>query len=280
MAPKRGGTSEREEARVANGTGTTPVEAGDNVYTLVEAARLKGVSYHTASRAVRSGKLPHTRIGRMAIVAADDLAAWRPMIERRPHKYARREPDLGATPALIDLASGDRVELARQLATLLEVVHGAAMEQPLGEFLGLLCERLSGALDLDRTTLWGIDERQGLVRRLAACGEPMSSLGDELPLTEAQAFARFVETGTATVRDVREFGESPAALLGVTSLFVAPLRIGNRKLGTVQGDCGGAPFSLTEEQLLFAQALANQAALALEVARLRAELAVRDGIAA
>jgi excisionase family DNA binding protein len=89
MAPKRGGTSEREEARVANGTGTTPVEAGDNVYTLVEAARLKGVSYHTASRAVRSGKLPHTRIGRMAIVAADDLAAWRPMIERRPHKYAR-----------------------------------------------------------------------------------------------------------------------------------------------------------------------------------------------
>ena len=251
-------------------------EPNGDIYTLEEAARLKGVSYHTASRAVRSGKLPHTRVGRMAFVNAADLATWRPMIERRPHRYAKREPDPGATPALIDLASGDRVELARRLATLLEVVHGAAMEQPLGAFLGLLCERLADALDLDRATLWGIDEGRGVVRRLASVGPPISTLGDELPLAEARAFARFVETGSATVRDVREFGEPPAPLLGVTSLFVAPLRIGERMLGTVQGDRGGVPFSLSGEQLLFAQALANQAAIALEIARLRVALGGRE----
>ena len=251
-----------------------------DVYTLVEAARLKGVSYHTASRAVRSGKLPHRRVGRMAFVTAGDLAAWRPMIERRPRKYAQREPDPGAAPAMIDLASGNRVELARQLATLLEVVHGAAMARPLDEFTDLLCQRLSKALDLDRVSLWSVDERGGRVHRMATCGEPLSTLGNEMPLERAAEFAAFIEAESATVRDVAEFGIPTEALLGVTSLFVAPLRVGDRKLGSIQGDCGGDPFSLSEEQLHFAQALANQAALALEVARLRAELAAREAPAA
>lgn len=257
--------------------GGTAAAAGDQVYTLVEAARLKGVSYHTASRAVRSGKLPHKRVGRMAFVAAADLAAWRPMIERRPHRYAKREPDPGATPALIDLASGDRVALARQLATLLEVLHGAAMAQPLDEFLNLLCQRLSSALDLARTSLWGVDERRERVHRLAVCGGLMSTLGDDVSMEEAAAFAGLVEAGVAIVRDVSELGAPTEPLLGVTSIFVAPLRIGDRMLGVILGDRGGAPFSLSDEQLLFAQALANQAALALEVARLRGELAARDG---
>jgi excisionase family DNA binding protein len=262
---------------MANNGGTAPAATGEQVYTLVEAARLKGVSYHTASRAVRSGKLPHTRVGRMAFVNAADLATWRPMIERRPHRYAKREPDLGATPALIDLASGDRVELARQLATLLEVVHGAAVDGPPEAFLDLLCNRLSEALDLSRTSLWGIVERGERVRRLATCGEPLSMLANELSLDEARTLARFLETDSAMVRDEAEMEAPAGMLLGVTSLFVAPLRIGERRLGTVQGDRGGVPFSLSGEQLLFAQALANQAALALEVTRLRGELAARDG---
>ena len=244
-----------------------------DVYTLVEAARLKGVSYHTASRAVRSGKLPHKRVGRMAFVSASDLAAWRPMIERRPRRYAQREPDPSATPAMIDLASGNRVELARQLATLLEVLHGAAIEQPPEDFLELLCQRLSKALDLDRVSLWGVDERGGRIHRITTCGEPLTTLGDAMPMEQAAAFRPFLETGSATVRDLAEFGVPTESFRGVTSLFVAPLRVGDRRLGTIQGDCGGDAFALTDDQLRFAQALANQAALSLEVARLRAELA-------
>jgi GAF domain-containing protein len=44
----------------------------------------------------------------------------------------------------------------------------------------------------------------------------------------------------------------------------------------VAGDRGGAPFGLAADQLAFAQALANQAAVALEVARLRDALAANE----
>ncbi len=58
-----------------------PTGTGD-VYTMAEAARLKGVSYHTVSRAVRRGKLPAKRLGRMALIDAGDLRTWQPMRER------------------------------------------------------------------------------------------------------------------------------------------------------------------------------------------------------
>jgi excisionase family DNA binding protein len=69
-----------------------------DVYTMAEAARLKGVSYHTVSRAVRRGKLPATRLGRMALITSEDLRDWRPMRERAPRKYRRREPNLRRRP--------------------------------------------------------------------------------------------------------------------------------------------------------------------------------------
>ena len=68
------------------------VTGGGDVYTMAEAARLKGVSYHTVSRAVRRGKLPATRLGRMALITSEDLREWHPMRERAPRKYRRREP--------------------------------------------------------------------------------------------------------------------------------------------------------------------------------------------
>ena len=88
------------------------VTGSGDVYTMAEAARLKGVSYHTVSRAVRRGKLPATRLGRMALIQSEDLREWRPMRERAPRKYRRREPNPEATPALLDLASSDRVAAA------------------------------------------------------------------------------------------------------------------------------------------------------------------------
>ena len=56
-------------------------------------------------------------------------------------------------------------------------------------------------------------------------------------------------------------------------LFAAPVRVRGRALGVLCGDRGGAPFALSAEQLVLAQGLADHAALALEVARLGAELA-------
>ena len=72
--------------------------AGDGaLYTMRAAARLKGVSYHTVSRAVHAGRLPARRLGRQALIAAADLAAWTPLYSRAPRKY-RRLSDPGATP--------------------------------------------------------------------------------------------------------------------------------------------------------------------------------------
>ncbi len=248
-----------------------------DVYTMAEAARLKGVSYHTVSRAVRRGKLPVQRLGRMALVSAEDLRSWRPMRERAPRKYRRREPNPAATPALLDLASGEKVELAGRLSALYEVLHSAAGRLPLEEFLGLLCDRLAGALDFRRVAIWGVDgEGQRLVR-LASYG---GSLGDLAPAADVGGtplFAHLMELEAAAVfDDVAELGpDAAAALAGATSLFAAPLRAGDQLLGFVLGDCAGETFELSPAQLGLAQVMASQAALALERARLRAVEATR-----
>ena len=244
-----------------------------DVYTMGEAARLKGVSYHTVSRAVRSGKLPHQRLGRMVFLDAAALAAWQPMVQRAPRRYRKRQPDPAAAPALLDLAASERVELARRLAALREAIHAAAAEEPLEPFLALLAERLGQALELKRVALWGADPERGVARRLASFGPPLSELGEEVPLPGVPAFVAFLEAGEATAQDAAAFGLPPAPLLNLPPLFAAPLRVGGRVLGAALGDRGGAPFALTEGQLRLAQGLADHAALALERARLRAELA-------
>ena len=245
----------------------------DQMYTMAEAARPKGVSYHTVSGAVRRDKLPAQRLGRMALISAEDLRAWRPMRERAPLKYRRREPNLDATPALLDLASGERVDLARRLGVLYEAIHAAALALPTAEFLALLCERLGEALGLRRVALWGIDAAGRRAVRLAAVGPPLSDLPAEVPLGRAPAFEAFVEAGEATAREAAAFGAPPGTLAGVTTLFAAPLRVEGRPLGVVIGDRGGAPFALSGDQLDLARGVANHAAVALELARLRDEAA-------
>lgn len=253
--------------------------ASPDVYTMAEAARLKGVSYHTVSRAVRRGKLPAQRLGRMALIAANDLREWRPMRERAPRKYRRREPDPGAAPALLDLASGERVMLAQRLATLFEVLHGAAGRLPLPEFLSLLADRLAAALDFRRIAIWDIDEETGTARRIAAFGPPLSALPPEpISLDQLPLFKRVLEVGAQpVVVNFPALGQAiPATVYNVTDLFVAPLRTGERVLGVLFGDCNGEPFSLSPEQQAMVDVLASQAALALDRARLLDEQARRE----
>lgn len=69
-------------------------------FTMADAAQFKGVSYHTVSRAVRRHRLAHHRIGRQVLITSADLDAWRPMVERRPKRYARRSPDTNVTPTV------------------------------------------------------------------------------------------------------------------------------------------------------------------------------------
>ncbi len=235
--------------------------SGD-VYTMAEAARLKGVSYHTVSRAVRRGKLPATRLGRMALITSEDLREWRPMRERAPRKYRRREPNPEATPALLDLASAERVELASRLASLYEALFAAASQLPRDEFYGLVADRLASALALRRVAIRVLDESSGRTMRVATFGPPLTNLPDETPLDESPLMNEISRPAKAVVEDLSNHSVPEGRTVNVNSLLIAPIRLGNRFAGVIAADRNGEPFRLNEGELDLAQAMANVAALA------------------
>ena len=197
-----------------------------DVYTMAEAARLKGVSYHTVSRAVRRGKLPATRLGRMALITSEDLRDWRPMRERAPRKYRRREPNPEATPALLDLASAERVELASRLASLSEALYAAAAGMPQEEFFGLLAERLAGALGMRRVAIRVIDEPSGRAIRLGTYGPPLTNLPDETSIDDSPLALDVSRPAKAVVEDLSARAVPEAETINVNSLLIAPIRTG------------------------------------------------------
>ncbi len=239
------------------------ITGGGDVYTMAEAARLKGVSYHTVSRAVRRGKLPATRLGRMALITSEDLREWRPMRERAPRKYRRREPNPEATPALLDLASAERVELASRLGSLYEALFAATTEAPSEEFFDLLADRLAGNLGLRRVAIRVLDEPRGRTVRVGAYGPPLTNLPDEAPIDASAMQNDVVRPMKASVENLRGRGLPEGMLIDVNSALIAPIRNGDRYLGFIVADRGGESFKLTQGELDLSQAMANLAALVL-----------------
>lgn len=242
-----------------------------DVYTMGEAARLKGVSYHTVSRAVRRGVLPSQRIGKMVFITTADLQAWRPKYDRAPLQYRHRTPVPDAKPSLIDLASGDRVLLASRLGALLEVTEAVARGVPINETYRLTCERLAGGLQLRRVAIWRVDRQHGVADLLGGFGTPLADLPDEISLTNHPQFAKMIrKVDGAVVVNVPALGDRvPLAFRHLPSLLVVPLRISDRLLGYVFADRNGAAFTLSPEELSFARGLVNQSALAIIVAEVR-----------
>jgi excisionase family DNA binding protein len=244
------------------------VTGSGDVYTMAEAARLKGVSYHTVSRAVRRGKLPATRLGRMALITSEDLREWRPMRERAPRKYRRREPNPEATPALLDLASAERVELASRLASMYEALFAASAEMPREEFYGLLAERLAGTLGLRRVGIRIVDENRGRTVRVATYGPPLTRLPDETPIADGPFTHDVFQPAKAVIEDLSG-RQTSADLINVSSLLIVPIRRGDEFVGSILADKNGEPFRLNQGEVDLAQAMANIAALRLDNARTR-----------
>jgi PAS domain S-box-containing protein/excisionase family DNA binding protein len=245
--------------------------SADEVFTMEEAARRKGVSYHTVSRAVRSGKLRAKRLGRMALIDGDELRRWSPMRQRAPKRY-RKPPDLDAVPGVVDLASGERIELARRLAVFSQTIHVAAAERDQTAFHQLLCDRFSQALGLRRVVLWTVDEERSIATRVASFGPPLSEApGIVTPIpTEVLDHVK-ANPGVHVERGVGDrFSALSYGFLHVRMILVAPLRVGDRWLGAFWGDWDGEEHELSEDELSLTQILANQAALAIDLARLRA----------
>jgi excisionase family DNA binding protein len=244
---------------------------------MAEAARIKGVSYHTVSRAVRNGRLPVFRLGRMGLISGDDLENWQPMRERAPRRY--RQPDETietVIPVTLDEALGERLEIARQLATLFEVIHAASSELPLVEFGELLANRFSTIFGLSRVALWIWNPRDGTGERIANVGEYLSPTPARIDVSGGyQKFLDFTQQGSAHVSlDPRtEFADSLPTAVPIPSnpMLIVPLRVRDRSIGAILGDREGEPVSIDQAQLSLAQVLGNQAALAVDHAMLRIE---------
>lgn len=232
------------------------VTGSGDVYTMAEAARLKGVSYHTVSRAVRRGKLPATRLGRMALITSEDLREWRPMRERAPRKYRRREPNPEATPALLDLASAERVELASRLAAMYEAMHAATDGSPRDELYDLIVDRLAGALNLRRVSIRLADQEGRKSIRVASYGPPNASRVADAALDEAALSADSIRPARALVQAT-----------GGSTTLVAPMVINGDVIGVIVGDKNGEAFELNSGELDLVQAMANLAGLAAASSR-------------
>jgi GAF domain-containing protein len=205
----------------------------------------------------------------MALITSEDLRDWRPMRERAPRKYRRREPNPEATPALLDLASAERVELASRLASLSEALHAAATGTSQEEFFGLLAERLAGALGMRRVSIRVIDESSGRTTRLGRYGPPLTNLPDETSIDDSPLRLDVSRPAKAVVEDLSSRSVPEAETINVNSLLIAPIRLGNRYEGVIVADRNGEPFRLDEGELDLAQAMANVAALALDRIRAR-----------
>lgn len=234
-----------------------------NVYTMAEAARLKGVSTGTVERAVKQGRLPAQRVGRMFFLSGADLRAWRPMVQRAPRRYGRREPDPAAVPVPLKAASAERRDEEGRLATMLEAARRTAALPPIDDFLPWLCERLAAELGFERVTIVAPDRGQEPPLPLAAFGRPAGEPPASNPASSPTTVDGVAEGGGAAVAGIDE--------------FVAPLRVGERVLAVLRADRAGAPRAFAPDQLAFAQGVVDVAALALELARLRAGQPPRSG---
>lgn len=245
-------------------------------YTMSEAAAIKGVSYHTVSRAVRQGRLPVTRLGRMALIGGQDLANWEPMRERAPRRF-RQAPDSSRMQApVLDEAFGERIEIARHLATMFEVIHAASSELGLEAFGEVLTNRFAVMFGLTRASLWVSNLRDGTGQRLASIGPPFTSIPDNVQVTAAFAkMYAFIDLGNARVSldPQTEFADGTATAHDFPRgpLLIVPLRVRNRTIGALFGDCEERSLSLDQDQLALAQVVGNQVALAVDHAVLRKE---------
>ena len=244
--------------------------SGEDRLTMSEAARLKGVSYHTVSRAVRQGRLPVLRLGRMALISPRDLQEWHPMRERAPRKYRRLAASHDAPGSTVSLISADHVDLARRLAALYELIHSAS-EGSLENLAQIATERVAEAFHLTRMTLWRIDDAGNQATRLAVVGEPLSDLPGTIALDEAPFFLSFTDTPhSRIVSNLHAEHANPSARsVPDGPLLVVPLIRKNHLVGVMCGDRSGGAIDITDEQLALADGISSQMAMAVDNAMLR-----------
>jgi len=177
-------------------------------------------------------------------------------------------------------ASEDKSNPTKSFLLACESLHGAFLGSTTDQACQLASAILAKFLDLKRVVIidqnapgpkiiglfgWGlIDERiRDLFGHLASSKAAKQALDERRAVFVSDVWA---DESALAEEDDRQ---------GMQAMLFCPLIIANRNTGIVIADQGGADFSFTNEQLVLAQALACQMAIALEYNRVRAESAAR-----
>jgi signal transduction histidine kinase len=169
----------------------------------------------------------------------------------------------------------DSQQRLHELSVLYEVSQ-AASSLRLDDTLRLIAEKTARALRADRCALFLLDEKQGdlVLRAVDNPDRPAEALGLRLPLearphvAEAIAIRKPVEIPDIFADPSREDFWPLARELDLRACLAVPIMVQERVIGAISLDrvCAQPPFSADEVSLC--QTIANQAAVAIENARL------------
>lgn len=244
---------------------------GGDRYTMTEAAQIKGVSYHTVSRAVRSGKLPAQRLGRMALIAAADLQAWRPMHERAPRKFRRpdKNPHEIPPPPALAGAVATNASYGTRLAVAMEQLIEVASADPVPRFGDWIAQWLTASLGRDAALVWQVNGDEASPRLLGSYGTARSAtdVSDEA----LAALRQLASTGAVEVLDGDALARTDMRkwLPGVMRGLLLPMRAGNDDRAFALVLCAAQGRAFSEEDVEFARRLGTRAAFAIRHVELR-----------
>src|SRR5680860_38648 len=243
-------------------------------YTMAEAARVKGVSYHTVSRAVRSGKLPAQRLGRMALIEAGDLQAWRPMRERAPRKYRRETEETTPQQQRPALAGASiTARSSNRLATAIATLHEGAASRTIGGFGDWLASLSASLLSVRQMVVWTLNHQTDQVELFGSVGVEANHLAFEVSETASMVMRQLAERDVVQFLDAMMLDQLEVKkwlpLSGGGTVIAVPMRQGVRTVGLMIGETISGEQRLSEEDARNAGQFGSQAAIAIEHMEMR-----------
>jgi hypothetical protein len=179
------------------------------------------------------------------------------MRERAPHQYRTRFPAPIAMPGVVDLASGERFELARRLTAVYEAIQVSAINDSREGFAGQLAERFAVAMEFQRVAIWIVTSNRQEIVLFATHGDWFAP-GDEpkemvrIPFDPVTMYASLPDVYDGIHCWLCE--PRPERL---NRAFSTALVANQQLVGYIIGDRNGEDFSLTPSQIELGDGLAS-----------------------
>jgi diguanylate cyclase (GGDEF)-like protein len=175
-----------------------------------------------------------------------------------------------------------------QLVVMNEVSQQVNSSLDLPEVLALLTRHAAESIGVDRSVVWLMEDKKVQMHAVAAYGLPPEKLGELslfLPDIRRTRFFQVLSEQHAVEiaegQDVELFQVGLHGVMSVRSLLAVPLAIKQQTIGLLTADDTREAHSFLEDEVNLVSAIANQAVLAIENARLYQQVkeqAITDGL--